>query len=308
MRKLGTEIRELQPFLTAPIPQQRVNYEGYNIGYDPSKSRWPDVHVSLRYHPGRGYALLVANGQPWPVRANYRVGLPKMKSPIRRAFGPDTFEVKDGVFGETLAPFATRVYLIRANPAAGVVNVTVNQTPLNENYMPETVVPRTGRPGKKNIMPNPSFEEAMLPGWPDYWFAGLAGIFPDQRVGRENAACGLDGKNPYHGAYSLMVARGWPRFRLSPRHDRPTEYVWSAYMRADRDGLKVLWRDGANRKDTAFELTTQWQRYSCKIMVPANSRGGYYVRIDYRKPVTNRCFWIDAMQFERGAEPTEFEP
>lgn len=161
-------------------------------------------------------------------------------------------------------------------------------------------------------MLNPSFEEAALAGWPDYWAFYVPGLKPDQRIGREHAVAGLDPDRPWHGAVSLRLSGTvWPRITLAPQHDRPTPYVWSAWMRADRDGFQVRWLglDGVNLRERFFTLTPEWKRYDWPLTVPASVTQYAMYSIEAWGPSKqDGRFWVDAMQFEQGTAPTAFEP
>ena len=86
-------------------------------------------------------------------------------------------------------------------------------------------------------------------------------------------------------------------------------------MRANRAGVKATlsftgWCSGN------FELTTEWQRYSIKgIITPdiGNDTHCYVIAgVLGREPEESiqpgDVVWFDALQFERGGAPTEYEP
>jgi hypothetical protein len=54
-----------------------------------------------------------------------------------------------------------------------LMDVAVQTRGHPELVQAESAVPVTGQVGRKNLIPNPSFEESTLPGWPDYTFARL---------------------------------------------------------------------------------------------------------------------------------------
>lgn len=309
MRQLGREIRAIYPIITAAVPEHQVAYTGLEV--DVIGQKMPDVHAALRRNPAGGFALLAVNSQPWPVQAVFATPFAAKDKPVRRQFGPETFTLKDGVFGETIEPFGRRVYLIAAEDDAAPLTVSVAQTAVKDGYVPEDMAERTAAPGRKNIMPNPSFEENTLPGFPDYWFVGSHSVptFPNQRTGRENARYELDAETPYLGKFSFRLrGGGWCYFKLCPQHDRPTEYVWSAWMRADREGVTVKFSGAGVKRDATFKLTREWQRYHAPVTMPrhASRHNLYVVAMQAETPDTR--IWMDAMQFELGTAPTEFEP
>ncbi len=319
MRQLGREFRDLNPILAAPVPDQRIAYEPG--GFDPDQDILPDVQVSLRRNPAGGYVLLAANAQPWPVTARYALAIPGLAGPARRMFGPETYPLAAGSFSERLEPFATRAYLLGRVPAApappaGAIEMTVRFEAHKEGYVPETEVPRAGRPGKRNLMPNPSFEDAALPDYPDYWWLAAHTFprYPEERTGRERPIYTLDRDRPFHGraAFRLTAAsnrQAYCYFKLSPQHDRPTEYAWSAWMRADRAGARIVWSGpGMKQRRTTFELTPEWQRYYAVVTMPAHAHRHLSFAMSLTGGAEGARAWVDAMQLERGVEPTEFEP
>lgn len=310
MKELGREIRAIYPLITTPVPEHKVAYAGLDV--DVIGMKMPDVHAALRRNPAGGYALLAVNGRPWPVQASFSLPFVRPSGRIRSQFGPETFAVKDGAFSDTIEPFGRRVYLVDATTDAGPdLTVTVAQTPLNADYVPEQAELRIPETGVKNIMPNPSFEENTLPGFPDYWFLGAhsAPTYPNQRAGRENAIFELDAGQAYHGKYSYRIRGGYTYFKLCPQHDRPTPYVWSAWMRADRPGVTVRFGgDGISKQAATFTPTTEWQRYHVPLTMPRHARRHNSYALSVATADPGACVWVDAMQFELGAEPTEFEP
>ena len=80
------------------------------------------------------------------------------------------------------------------------------------------------------------------------------------------------------------------------------EYTLSAYMLADRNGVRVRMKAGKHYADA--KVTTEWKRYRCKATLPSRicficnptGEGG---------PAT---VWIDALQLESGDTPTAFKP
>ena len=177
------------------------------------------------------------------------------------------------------------------------------------------MIQTTGRPGKKNIMINPSFEDVTVPGVPDYWtLRGGTGL--GKLIGGPESSYGLDAGNPFHGkaAFKIITGPDEPRtmrMTLQPQNPQPTPYVLSAYMKADRDGMAVSmqasgWR-GEGKTTKSCSLTTDWKRYSMKVMIPGRFHHLYGVVIIVQRRKAG-AVWIDAVQLERGEEATEFQP
>jgi len=166
--------------------------------------------------------------------------------------------------------------------------------------------PRRFTGERKNMIANASFEQATYPGWPDYF----------KPIQYTLASCGrnflLDTENPFHGRRSLKLSTDG---RLTPTvyfhqgdsslsdpytGDRNIEYLLSAYMRGDRDGLRVRMKNEARIGDV--KLTTSWARYSWRVTLPSRI---YLISNPAREGPG--AVWIDALQLEKGDAPTEFE-
>ena len=163
-------------------------------------------------------------------------------------------------------------------------------------------------------MTNPSFEDVTVPGSPDYWKL-LGGVGLTTRIGSPVCPYHVDTGNPFHGKVAFRVTAGPDGARnmsaqLQPLNPQPTAYVMSAYMKAERDGMQARFdTSGRNAERTreTFTLTTDWKRYSMKVIVPDRfiMRYGFTIAVPGQKA---GAVWIDAVQLERGEEATEFQP
>ena len=160
----------------------------------------------------------------------------------------------------------------------------------------------------KNMVMNSSFEEATLPGWPDYWSG------PHQ-----------DESTAYHGRYSLRIH--WPRERphywvnaanVFPFKDREPgrPYTFSLYMKAEREDFPVeLWlygKGGGGKVSQEVKVGTEWKRYAIPIVIPREEwqlkkwwHGGCNLCI---RLMGKGTIWVDAVQFEEGTEATAYQP
>jgi len=93
------------------------------------------------------------------------------------------------------------------------------------------------------------------------------------------------------------------------------QFVFSACLRADRDGAKAQFlRNGASFGDSTPEvLTTEWRRYYRTCEIGPGSTAAYMnsFAIWVRPPegTDDGCtVWVDAIQVEPGAKPTEYDP
>ena len=177
-----------------------------------------------------------------------------------------------------------------------------------------------------NIAPNSSFEyTSQLRGWPDFWQPSQYGDFlpreqfnPEEMrlIGTPKSPWGQDTENPYHGKYCLRMEASarltqTPYWGVSLRVEAGKPYVFSLYLRANRDGQPVQVRvTGIGEK--RFELTQMWQRYVLTGTYqpdPKIGRAGYtQIHIEFPSHSGGAIVWLDALQLEEGTEPTEYKP
>jgi len=304
LSRVARQLKLLGPIaVTSDIPQEIIYTP---VKFDAEKDTYPDVQVALRRNPAGGLVLLAANTRPYDVRAVYVLSCLGETGEVGRLFGETRYKVTGRSFSEQIEPNGTRAYTIRHDGELDLpVHIEVASSPAHEPLpAPEVEIPRSGRPGKKNIAPNPSFEEASLPAWPDYyrpWYS-------EPLIGNENAGWGQDPTNPYHGKYCLKMTknrRGWNglMFYCSPQHDRPTRYVLSVYLRANRDGITVHMSGGGMTRKVVT-LTTSWKRYYTVGTIPAKADRHNMFMVRVRD---DGIVWADALQLEVGDEPTPFE-
>ena len=314
LSKAAAHLRKLSPVLVTRDLRQEISYSPGV--FDPAQKQLPDVQVSLRRNPTGGYVLLAANMRPYPVDATHTIAGSGKAGTVSRMFDSKTYPLADDAFNDKIEPMGIRAYLIRtAGAIEEPVRISVTMTSHPELARKETpTIPRFGRVWQKNTVANPSFEEFALPDWPLYYRPIChPPLRPDERTTQPGACYKLDAENPFHGKVSMRIRVGegdrrWVYGRIAPVHERPTDYVFSVYLRADRPGVRV-WVYGAGWKETVT-VSTEWKRYSQKVTVPAkvSNHNCFYIRVGelYKKQAAT--VWIDAIQFERGDTPTEFEP
>ena len=312
MAALGREIKEMTPWLvTLPVPVE-LDYQAGSNRVAASDIAAREVHVTVRHVAGQGYLLLAANSALHPVDVAMTLPWPGLEKQVRQLFAGRTHNLQDGVLADRLEPLATRAYRLQADACAGPLALSVQVTPHPEPGRPvEEEAPRTGRAGHRNVMPNPGFEEATLPQYPDYWFPQAGGMAwnPEQRVGRSTPNLALDESNPYEGKVSFRLhapagARGRSVYiRFGPQHDQPTPYVLSVYLKGSRDGLPAQLNTPGGSK--TVQVTAAWQRYFLPFTLPANSaRSATFTLV----LMDEGTLWMDAIQLEPGVEPTPFDP
>ena len=298
---MAKQLQVLGPAAVMPDLPQDVTYEPGK--FDPTKEEYPDVQVRLMRNPSGGTVLLAANSRPYPVETSYAVSSLGATRETGRLFGTERYAVQDGSFRDRMEAFGTRAYLLPE--AARMVQIKVTMNPDDQGVAAEVQIPRTGRPDRKNLMPNPSFEEASLPGWPDYFRPWQA----TPLVGAPDAGWGQDADNPFEGKACLRITTGPKGYNgfyayLCPQETRPTRYVFSIYLRAERDGMKAMLGGGFFPWQTVT-LSTQWQRVQTSGLVPPRADRDSMIQLRLMEPGR---IWADAVQVERGEDPTAFEP
>ena len=297
--RLGREIPVLAPALLGPAAEQNVTYEPGE--FDPVKEVFPDVQACLFRDSKGGCLLLAANSRNYP--ATVRVTVPGLRGQVTSLFSGTVLKVEEESFTEHLGPLATRTYRVEdlAVPD-GPTQIRVHIDADRTGYEPERHVARRGRPGKRNILINPSFEQATLSLWPDYYRVGMQ----NPPIGHPDCPWTMVEDSPVHGRFCLRIkGRRSFRFCLSPLETAPTPYVFSVYLRTNRRGAYASFDICGTRQH--IRLTdTAWTRHSFPVTIRANAPERTLCR--GTGLTEDATVWMDAMQFEKGAEPTEFEP
>lgn len=326
MGELSRQMEMLGPIAGLADVPQTVRYEPGTM--KPADNVMPDVHVVLKPDPAGGQVLLAANARWYPVDAAFSISSLGPTGMVSRLFDDARFPVKDGAFRERIEGYGVRAYRLAGTPpaAAAPVDIRVAITAHPELGQGEEIEhPRTGRIGKRNLTPNPSFEEASLPGWPDYYRVYPSAHYQLERkparpfLGIAGAVFGTDTAQAWHGKASLRLTASPDAYvacsrcvcYLAPKFDRPTHCTASVYMRAEREGVEARFifqgDAGAGAKylgNETFKLTTAWQRYAESDLAPTGLDPYNLFGVAVRG---EGAVWIDALQFETGLEPTEFE-
>ena len=188
-------------------------------------------------------------------------------------------------------------------------------------WVDDVYVEELGLERSRNLMPNSGFEYATLPGYPDRWSAGplTQYLTPETLTPNPDALVLQDKEVKYEGESSLRL-RGYNWFHSQPtranngvRLDGDTDYVFSCYMKADREDYEVRLQvvDGERHH---VHVGTTWERYHIPVHTPKGSvhlhvTGVTLGSMRYDGPAEDLpVLWIDAVQFEKGAEPTEYVP
>lgn len=170
---------------------------------------------------------------------------------------------------------------------------------------------------QRNLIPNSGFEQpAAANNVPEGW-----GFWQNPRFDRKGTVV-LDKDVAHEGERSARFDNPEGKSVTSlftPRVivvEPGATYTLSAWIKG-KDGVKgsslhLMWgffdekngrvKDGGGRK--AFDFGNEWQRVSASFEAPEEARG---VKI-YPRLMNEGTVWIDAIQLEKGDEPTEYVP
>lgn len=303
-------IKVIGPMAVQPRVKQTMRYEKVlpdgarkPVPFDPKEDIYPDVQGCVFRDPGGGLVLVAANSSYCPVRAEFSVS--GLKRNARRVFADVELATRDSGFTEDLEPLAVRAY--RLGDLAEPLALTITA------QRPEKLPPREKpaymnkwRPGRKNILPNPSFEEETMPGIPDYYIPIEAGVAIERnaemvKFGAKSVRLDTDTK--------VSGVRGILGLRTAPQVEKVTPCVWSVWLRGKNGGENVQLSAGSAKKKVKLEK--DWKRYSLPLTIKPGLTLRYGLGLDL-KLITNRhtptgTCWVDGMQLEQGEEMTPFE-
>lgn len=175
------------------------------------------------------------------------------------------------------------------------------------------------RSASPNIALNASFEECTLGKLPDYWGVRHWGIDDAGMILNHEAwlkTFGTDDTTAWHGKRSM---------RLENKTDVPvgdsrrmwscnfgtkvgSTYTLSAYMKADRPGVKIGLSASPYSEDRKLEkiftLTQDWVRYEYTY---TRTRNALYTDMLYFTLQNKGVVWLDAVQLEPGEQATPFQ-
>jgi len=312
-RQLGAEVKVLTPFIAGPPTQTTISYrkafldrpdeepQFRDAPFDPPREEYPDVQAATLADAKGGCMLLAANTRHFPVACVFAVpGLTAVTS----AFSEGTATMGGEAFVDRLEPYATRAYRLTMADGLAPQAITVSQTVLKRDLPnPETSLPLACRADRKNLLPNPSFEEENTASWPDY--CRVSRHVATHETGALFGRKCLRFQVADAGRYEFM------QMICAPQVDRPTTHTFSLYMKGSRKGMRAWVRathlnpekDYGEHK--TIELSTSWERYSLTGTLPAKVDDGssmFEVRL-----LDPGVMWIDGLQLERGGQATEYE-
>ncbi len=312
LRELARRMQRLGPVCLEPDLPGDLTYSGGP--YDFEANRLPDVHVALKRDPQGGFVLLAANAIARPVAITCTASPLVGGGAVRELFSGQPYGIEAGAFKDTLEPLGVRAYRLEPrteHAPAAPIRVAVDMAPQGPEPAQPAADP-TGRRGMKNLLPNPSLEEATVPGRPDYWRQTGASLNPWERTGGSNQVWGLTSESPYHGERCLVMTSSNGAGRIvywsqEFAHRAVEQYVFSVWLRADRDRAPVFLHAG--KESRAVTVSREWARYSLPFSAGAR-RVMLMVRFhgDAGASAAPASLWCDAFQLEAGKTPTEFEP
>ena len=311
-RGLGHELHTIRPFVVGPELETETIYrravvehadgtpEFTETPFDPPNEQYPDVHAAVFSDGNDRFLLLAANSRHYPVECRFEVDGLRAAS---RAFGDKQPQVDGHAITEILEPYGTRAYLVDLETASTQLQLQVWQQ-VNQRDLPytEVVLPFTSRPDRRNLLPNPGFEDENTPTWPDYCFVskGVATHGQDALSGEKCLRFVHTGRPSYE---HLQI-------HCSPQHDEARVHTFSIYLKGDQEGLKA-WIRGTQLnpekqygEHTDVTLTTGWKRYTITGMIPAHVTDGSSIfEVRLMEPGT---MWADNAQLELGSEATPY--
>lgn len=181
--------------------------------------------------------------------------------------------------------------------------------------------------GRTNLLPNSSFEvepcgwggyTLPLTGWGDNlnerWGEGVEG----EAAHGSHSLCipYLPGQMPtFFSAYveplcrpvqvPLVANEGWIPVQ------RGRSYTLSAFLKADREGVKALLlvrQGGVLDRFQPVSLSTEWQRYAFTFQAESNCCGVAVGPDGREAPQTPARVWVDALQLEEGETASPYQP
>lgn len=254
-RRLMLELSQLTPELASPEPQPRV------------KCETPSVDVAAIQHDG-AITLLCANTRNEPQ--SLALALPmNFSGNAEVVFENRTVPVNDGRLADVIDAMSTRVYRLQVQPT------TPDQVKLDP----------------RNLIVNPSWEEAHNVGTPDGSYIGYNG---------DNAASWyVDPRTAVHGRQSLRLTtpvegKGIGVAPFPIKLEPGKKYVASIWARGDRDGQKFRFAIDTLGGDAAVhELTTQWREYRAEFTASDRAKDRQSGNLSL---ISSGQAWFDALQ------------
>ncbi len=312
--EMARQFKVLGPMFTAPKPEQKTAYfvGEKEISVDPMNGKIPDIQFTTLRSPEGGLVLVAASCRYYPVKATVKIA--GLSGTVGRYFDDKTYPVADGAFSDAFEPFGVRAYKLPADFSASPVEMEIQLVPPAQIPPQERALENSCRQEKKNLFPNPSFEETSSLGWPDYYMCAFFGPRMGPMIGEKGAVWGADDSVSKFGKKSLRISRPFVNgdsparvlWKCAPKFRENTPCVFSAWLKGSKNGLKVSMSCGAFGGDVTktFVVTDQWALYefpgTFKAFAPTHTL--FDIRL-----LDDGALWIDGLQLEKGDKATAFE-
>ena len=316
--EMGKQFKVLGPACVSPKVKQQICYKSKSssgkiteVTCNPAEQKFVDIQLALKRNPSGGYILMAANSRYYPVTAE--INIKGLSGKLKSLFKDKSYSVNNGTFTDSFEAFGVRAYKIDKK-LTEPVNIEITAIPPVKIPAPERAVSQACRENKKNKFCNPSFEQAAVKCWPDYYFTHFFGKRIGPYIGEPGAVCGQDDKFAKFGKYSLRVStpafgsngQGRLYWFCAPQHRRPQQYTFSAWIKGNKQGLIVRMRcmGFTGEKTKRVTVNEKWRKYSFTGTIPAsvNRHNMFDLSLE-----TTGVIWIDGLQLEKGNKATEFE-
>lgn len=171
---------------------------------------------------------------------------------------------------------------------------------------------KSGRSISPNLLRNSTFQQHANHSIPDYWDLNHVAALTFKNL-HEQYGIDDNTESPVPGAKALRIRNSedkFPHLTLAPRRLFYTlpdgEYTFSAYLKADRGGVKYkMTRAGEEGEAVIHELSTTWERYSDTFRITNKNSDSLQLIMFFPSPGT---YFVSAPQLERGNKPSPFQP
>jgi len=157
-----------------------------------------------------------------------------------------------------------------------------------------------------NLVQNPSFEAGL-----HHWESRLYSIFrlhEERYIDIDSTVARTGRRSLYLSAYKDDAMTGWAKTFAIPVETGKT-YTVSFFVKGDPAAVVScgIWSGkwGVFPKGTAARATDEWVRHSFQFEAPNNAAAVVFKLRDYFPPADGHA-WIDDVQMEEDAAPTEF--
>lgn len=336
LRTISAQVKEMTPALVNGDIAQNVKYTPDN--FFPRERKFPPVNAAVFKYPDGDYLLMAVNIMPFAVETGFKVGglqsgiklfdadgrKPEKGVSTKLLGGKDKLAVANALFSEKIEPYGVRAYRLKLTGNPAPVEVAVEMTPIPEEQAPSVDVPGIARQlmMSKNYMPNPCFAKQTNKDVPDFYrpyfclsvdpFWGQKGKsdwYIDDTVLWNGHPSLRMFKRPYlEGGYKTRALTG---VFYPPASKQAMKITFSVHARSETPNARLSVRPGSPQDNVKHGiirgLTAEWQRYHLTFDLPPGRGANLGGRTILIMPSEGAVIWINGLQIEQGAEPTEFQ-